>query len=419
MANIRINTSKKTGEAISFTVRIFAGYDGRGKQLKPHTKTYPIPRGMASFELDKYMKEKAEEQRARFIDKKATKEELLFRNYAKDVINTRNIKDSTKQAYFNRLEILNNEFGNKQIDEITKKDVLDFHKRLKVLKKGNNKGAYKTSTVNKFMSLLYLIFSEAVYNLDINENPVSNIKKDRNSHGDSLAINKNRMASLEDIVKLLDILEDSDNDIQLRLFVNLLVGTGARKGEILALNWSDVNFDENIITLDETLSWTKERGSYMDSTKTGKGRELHVHEGYFRFLREYKGYWEDAKKKFGRNWKAGDYVFFLMDKHGKATIVYPSWADKKLKKIKETYELNALNPHSFRHAYASISISAGVGVAEVSEALGHSQVATTLRTYTHAVKSINTVSDKVHETISAARNAKSNKNPTNIVENDE
>ena len=98
MANIRINTSKKTGEAISFTVRIFAGYDGRGKQLKPHTKTYPVPCGMASFELDKYMKEKAEEQRARFIDKKATKEELLFRNYAKDVINTRNIKDSTKQA---------------------------------------------------------------------------------------------------------------------------------------------------------------------------------------------------------------------------------------------------------------------------------------------------------------------------------
>ena len=55
-----------------------------------------------------------------------------------------------------------------------------------------------------------------------------------------------------------------------------------------------------------------------------------------------------------------------------------------MKKFAERYEIGDLHPHKLRHSFASIAITHGADIASVSEKLGHSDKAVTLRMYTHA-----------------------------------
>ena len=73
--------------------------------------------------------------------------------------------------------------------------------------------------------------------------------------------------------------------------------------------------------------------------------------------------------------------------------IYPGWGSgadapqsptRYLKKFSERYGIPDLHPHKLRHTFASVAITSGADIASVSEALGHSDKAVTLRMYTHA-----------------------------------
>ena len=71
-----------------------------------------------------------------------------------------------------------------------------------------------------------------------------------------------------------------------------------------------------------------------------------------------------------------------------------------MKKFSERYGVPDLHPHKLRHTFASIAITSGADVASVSEALGHSDKAVTLRMYTHANdESVNAASKIFREAI--------------------
>ena len=64
--------------------------------------------------------------------------------------------------------------------------------------------------------------------------------------------------------------------------------------------------------------------------------------------------------------------------------MHPQSPTRYLKKFAQRYKVPDLHPHKLRHTFASIAITNGTDVASVSEKLGHSEKAFTLRMYTHA-----------------------------------
>ena len=85
--------------------------------------------------------------------------------------------------------------------------------------------------------------------------------------------------------------------------------------------------------------------------------------------------------------------------------MHPQSPTRYLKKLADRCGLSGLHPHKLRHTFASVAITNGADVASVSEALGHSDKAVTLRMYTHAnSESVSKAAQIMREAIRKAAN---------------
>ena len=94
---------------------------------------------------------------------------------------------------------------------------------------------------------------------------------------------------------------------------------------------------------------------------------------------------------------------YVFTQETSAEPMHPQSPTRYLKRFSQRYGIPDLHPHKLRHTFASIAITNGADVASVSEALGHSDKAVTLRMYTHAdQESISHASQIVREAIKKA-----------------
>jgi integrase len=153
--------------------------------------------------------------------------------------------------------------------------------------------------------------------------------------------------------------------IEIRTLILVGVRTGLRIGELLALEWSDVDFDAR--TLEVSKSWDYHRKK-MNPTKTGTSRTVRLTHQTVAGLRELR----DATKY-------GKIVF--CDENGGRLPHKRMW--NWLKVVAPRY----ITPHDLRHTYASLRLAKGDNLVDVSKQLGHSSIETTLRHYTHWIPS--------------------------------
>ena len=75
---------------------------------------------------------------------------------------------------------------------------------------------------------------------------------------------------------------------------------------------------------------------------------------------------------------------YVFTKQGSYEPMHPQSPTRYFSKFGERYGVQGMHPHKLRHSFASVAITNGADIASVSEALGHSDKAVTLRMYTHA-----------------------------------
>lgn len=155
--------------------------------------------------------------------------------------------------------------------------------------------------------------------------------------------------------------------------VRLLVDSGMRVGECVGLLWSNVDFDRERITVDGTMVYTPDKGVFRDLTKNGKSRTFGVDPEVMEMLRVLRDRQRLAKES--------EYVF---TNESTGLPLHPDSPRRFLKKLGEKCGIEGLHPHLLRHSFASVAITNGADIASVSEKLGHSDKAVTLRMYTHA-----------------------------------
>ena len=225
-------------------------------------------------------------------------------------------------------------------------------------------------TAVKIYTILQGIFKKARKDGTIQTNPMELVDRPKPRKDEIKATEAEAYTAKEvqDILKCLDL-----EPLKWRAFVRVLIDTGIRRGECCGLQWMDIDFNRNTITIKGNLCYTPEKGIYLDTPKNGKTRTVDVDPAAMDLLKQLR------RAQAGK--VLSPYVF---TQEGSAEPMHPCTPTAYLRKFSKKYGFQHLHPHKLRHSFASVAITNGADVASVSEKLGHADKAITLRRYTHA-----------------------------------
>lgn len=171
-------------------------------------------------------------------------------------------------------------------------------------------------------------------------------------------------------------------DRQHRLFIEMAAMTGARRGELLALQWGDVDFDAGQIVIARSITYTTQAKRTVRDTKTGaKGhRVIAAGDRLLTVLREHRVRQVELALASG----LPDPVWVLSHDAG-VTPWKPDYVTKWFGRLRDQLGFDT-RVHDLRHFTATQLLAAGVPLSQVAGRLGHANVTTTAKVYAHFVQ---------------------------------
>lgn len=161
-----------------------------------------------------------------------------------------------------------------------------------------------------------------------------------------------------------------------------LAFTGLRRGELMALTWNDVNFNNQTISVNKTCARGLGYKSIIQTPKTNSSnRIISIDNKTLDVLKHWKTQQRIDSLKFGHNTiNKGQYVFTNIITNKR---LYPEHCNKKLDKICKQHNFKRIKIHGFRHTHCSLLFEAGLSIQEVQDRLGHGDIKTTMDIYAH------------------------------------
>ncbi|GAA8818104.1 tyrosine-type recombinase/integrase [Helicobacter pylori] len=265
------------------------------------------------------------------------------------------LKIGLKQTSINSLEnVFNSIFsvmGLKESDKlkkITQERISRYHSSALIL--------YKKNTIHNLNANLksFLAFCET--ERFIEKNPYFAITLKNVQEAQAIV-----PFSLEEVKTILE----NAPSLRLKAFLAVAFFTGARTGEQLALLWEDIDFNNKTITINKSLN---ELGEITSPKNKPSIREVDLLEPVEKILKELKAS-EPENKKF---------IFIDMPKRS-------SLFQRHFKKLLKALNLKDRKLYTTRHTFASLMLSQGEEAMWVSKTLGHKDLNTTYKTYSHYI----------------------------------
>ena len=169
----------------------------------------------------------------------------------------------------------------------------------------------------------------------------------------------------------------------LATFLLLAALTGARRGELCALRWSDVDWDGDTLQIARSIYESKGGGWAEKSTKTHQARRIGLDELGLAILRKHRSDVDALAHELGVM-VAPDAFMFSRSPAG-AEPIRPDVVTKFTIRVAKAAGVDT-HLHALRHFSATQAIAAGYDAVTVGARLGHADPAITLRVYAHAVK---------------------------------
>lgn len=183
---------------------------------------------------------------------------------------------------------------------------------------------------------------------------------------------------------LLDLLETEDTEY--KTIIRLLLFTGLRRGELLGLEWSDIDFDTCTLTVCRSSLYLPDKGIFEDETKNAtSNRVIKLSQTAVADMKAYKVYQLEQRLKMGDRWQNSPKIFTTAEGKPLHPDTLSRWFSKFIKAHSD--ELPPVTIHSLRHTNATLQIAGGVPLTTVAKRLGHADTVTTSRIYAHAIKS--------------------------------
>ena len=377
-------TIRKRGN--SYQIRVSCGYNTNGKQVE-QSITWKPEDGMTEKQIEKELKRQTvlfEEACNNGYLTASTKfedfAEQWFRDYA-----SINLKLQTIRTYEALKKRAYAYLGHMRLDKITVRTIQKFVSILSGNASGNEKagmpipnGGLAPKTVRNYVTFISTVFDYAVKLQMIQTNPCRNVTLPK------LTTKDRSVYTLEEVQAMLTFFEEeNETNMKYVIFYTLAAFTGLRRGELLGLEWKDIDWDNHLISVERTSAWTKEKGIYTDTPKTDSSvRIIKIPEVIIEKLREYKKWQDEYKASMGSKWIEHDRLFTKVN--GEPMGLRSPY--KFYEKFCERTGLRFVNIHSFRHFNASIMILKGVDVKTVQACLGHNDATTTLKIYAHSFR---------------------------------
>ena len=370
----------------SYRLVCYNGFDLNGNSIR-HTKTIHGSKKDAKIELAKFV---ADVQNGMVIEGKALKfsefTEIWKRDYG-----SKELAPSTYKRYIRMLETrILPYFGHFYVNKIKPTDIMLFYDQLSrdtqlIRKKGNN-GAktikpLSSKTILEHHRLLRAMLHRAVYWQMIVSNPAERVQPPK-------TMKPKRKYYDDDQSKILlsNLMQLGENQIKYKVAIILTIFTGFRLGELMGLEWDDINFNDGIVSVNRSSQYLADKGVFTKTPKTESSiRDVAIPEFVISLLEEYKLWYEEQKSLYGDLWTNSNRLFVQAD--GKP--MHPSTISKWFVKYVGQIGLPVINFHGLRHTNATLLIAQNIDVAVVAARLGHAQITTKYNFYVHPIISHN------------------------------
>lgn len=276
------------------------------------------------------------------------------------------IKESTYANYSNNIfnHIIPN-LGNIYIQDLNHKTIQDF--LLNLFKNGRKDGAGGLS--EKTIKDITIIIKGSLRKA-INEEKIRHFELTFNYPKDNKD-SKIYILSKHEQNKLTNYVLENLTNRNIGLLISLY--SGLRIGELCALQWNDIDFKKNILSVNKTIQrvYIKDKDNNISKViittpKTkNANREIPINKEFLELLKKLKT-------------KGDDYIIT-----GSSKYLEPRTYRKYFNKVLKQVKIKQFNFHSLRHTFATNCISLGVDYKTVSELLGHANVNITLNLYVH------------------------------------
>jgi len=280
------------------------------------------------------------------------------------------VKASTVRIRSKEIKILNRYLANTPIVKIT-------HRGYQKILQDLHKAEYARTTIEGVHVTANMIFKHALK---------EKIRKDNPCEGAVIPVKKLTVEDIEnslieesyleekELVEFLHAVTEYGLELDKERFY-LLAFSGLRVGELCALKWTDLNFTNNQLKVTKTL-YNPDNNQYkyeLTPPKTKAAiRTIDIDESIMLMLSELK-----QRMKITQ-----DHSFIFMRENG--TPFVPKTINNRMQRLlnKTTISKRA-TPHIFRHTHVSVLTEAGVDLATIMQRVGHDDMETTMKIYTH------------------------------------
>ena len=254
------------------------------------------------------------------------------------------------------------------------------------------KAGYAHATAVKLYNILNGVFEMAFLDDSIPMNPMLKVKRPAPRKGEQVQEEGEKALTVQELAHVLSCA--AQEPLKWRAYINLAADTGARRGELCGLWWSDIDWSAGTVTIRRNLQYTAQAGVFETSPKNGKARTVDIGPETLSML-----------KQLQREQAATCISKYVFTQDGETVPMHPQSPTRYFKKFGKKYGIPNFHPHLLRHSSASVAITNGADVVSVSERLGHSDTAVTLRMYAHAnEESIRRAGQTVRDALRNAQN---------------
>lgn len=359
------------------------GYNLKGKPIKKTKTVHCKSMKEAKIELAKFV---ADCEKGLYIEGKSLKFEDFVEMWKRDY----GEKELAPSTYTRYLGMLNSRiipyFSHFHVDKIKPTDIMQFYdllsKDTQIVRRKNNNGKktgkpLSSKTIAEHHRLLHAMLQKAVYWQLILSNPAERVQPPKTRKPKRRYYDDEQSKAL--VSNLMELTEDQ---IKYKVAILLTLFTGVRLGELMGLEWDDINFKDGIVCVNRSSQYLAEKGVFTKTPKTESSiREVGIPDFVVSLLEEYKLWYDNQKEFCGELWIDSNRLFVQAD--GKP--MHPSTISKWFVKFVEQIGLPVINFHGLRHTNATLLIAQNIEVPIVSARLGHAQLTTTLNFYVHPI----------------------------------
>lgn len=268
--------------------------------------------------------------------------------------------------------------GHLRLEQITPVHLLTFYANLQEegIRLDGKPGKLSNQTILHHHRLISAILQDAVEWQVIASNPASRVKPPKVQKQEINCYDEDQLKALLEAA--------SKEPLKHKVLVNLVVFSGLRRGEAMGLEWRDINFEKNTLTVRQSSQYIPGQGQFTKDPKTATSKRiLSLPPFLIDMLKEYKREQNKQRLKLGDMWQNSDRVFTTWN--GKPG--HPEWPSQWFPKFIAKHKLPSLSFHGLRHVNATLLINSGLPLKSISGRLGHSNVQTSLDIYGHFLRS--------------------------------